>query len=544
MGNNIIFTSIPYGTKTENLLDELQNLAKEKPELGIKKTRDECGKNSSIKIVVECKNTVQPEVVVKQIFLNTNFATTQSYNMVALVDGEPKQLNLEDAIRIYVDHNIDCLIRETHFDIDKAEKREEVVDGLLIALADIDEVISIIRGSKNSAEAKEKLVAKYKFTENQVSAILAMRLSSLTKLDGIKLRDEKATLQNNLQEWRILIENPFRQVECIKNRLEELVKKYGDARRTELTQETITKEQKEKEEIIPEDVVVVVSQSGLVKRIPKGSFRTQNRGGRGIKTKDKAILTVIKTNTVDTIMFFTDKGKMYKTVVENIEEGTNATIGKPIAGLVDLDLDENVIAAGALHDDTLPEFIIFITKNGMVKKSLLSDYMSGSRNSKKGIKAINLKDNDTIVNVIFQDKEDIFLITKKGMGLFISTDDINAIGRIATGRKGIKLNDGDEVVNGLPVHKKTDNLAVIYTNGKGKRLSLENYTTQGKNTKGNKYSDGSEVAGIAMVDNNDSLLLIGTNTICIKCDSIPISKTRVTSGVILVKNNIDEITKL
>ena len=278
-----------------------------------------------------------------KLFTKTNLQTSISYNQVALVNKTPTELNLKDSIIIYINHNIDCLIKETIFDLNKAKDRLHIVEGLLIALEDIDNVIALIKKSENSTAAKEALIKKYELSEIQAKSILAMRLSSLAKLERIELENEQKELMDCIAYYMTFLQDKKLQINELRKRLDTIVKKYGDKRKTELTQIDIKPEEKEIAEVIPVDVVVVTTQSGLIKKVPVSNFKVQRKGGKGVKSIDDTILSTIKTNTVDYMMFFTNKGKMYRTVVDNIPDGTNITKGTPINNLIKLDNDEKVI---------------------------------------------------------------------------------------------------------------------------------------------------------------------------------------------------------
>ena len=429
----------------------------------------------------------------------------------------------------------------------KAMDRLHVVEGLLKALEDIDNIIALIKKSASAATAKDALMDKYGFTEVQAKAILAMRLSSLANLEKVELQNEKADLKNLIEKLDALINNDGLQKTELRERLSAIVKKYGDARKTELTHIEMKKEEKEIAEVIPEDVVVVTTQSGLIKKIPVASFRVQRKGGKGIKSNDDAILDVVKTNTIDTMMFFTNKGKMYRTVVDNIPNGTNVSKGTMISDLVKLGNDEKVIAVSSLHRKTKPQYIIFITKNGMVKKSYLEEYTKTNRNT--GIAALNVKDNDEVVDIIFQDEEDMILITKNGMSIRFETKAVNPIGRIGMGVKGIKLAEDDEVIAGLPIHKTSDQVAVFTSAGIGKKVELKEFPSQSRGGKGTVIYKPSAQTGVlvgaAMISDEDNILICGNKTsICISAKEIPqIGKTGI--GNILIKNNlVMSITKI
>ena len=536
--SNIVFYEIPYGTTIEGLLSEIGKVCDEKEIEGISEIRDESNKKG-IRIVIECEKNVLPEAIVNKLYSKTNLQTSVSYNQVALIDKTPTQLGLKDCCKIYVDHNIDCLIKEMNFDLDKAKARLHIVEGLLIALEDIDNVIALIKKSADSGAAKVSLIEKYKLDETQAKSILAMRLSSLAHMEKVELENEKKELVDKIADIEDIISNKARQLSMIKDRLSAIVKKYGDARRTELTHIELKPEEKEIAEVIPEDVVVVATTTGTIKKVPKASFKVQRRGGKGVKAKGDPVLDIIKTNTVDTLMFFTDKGKMYRTIVDNIPTGTNATKGTLISDIIKIADDEKVIAVTSLHRTSMPKYAIFITKNGLFKKTYLEEYMKTKRNA--GIAAMTVREGDSVVDIIFMDEEDMVIITKDGMSIRFTTSDINSVGRIAQGVKAIKLNDGDEVIAALPVHKETDSVAVFSENGVGKKTSLKEYPVQGRGGKGTitykPNASSGHLVSAKMISDEDNLLIIGNySSICISAKEIPeIGKTGV--GNILLKNN-------
>ena len=542
--DKILITELPYQVYAQPYVEALTEMAIKDEITGISEISNKSGKKQ---LLIEITCNEMPEKVLKQLYKKTNLQKSYNANQWALVGKTPMLLTLEDYFKIYINHNIDCIVREAEFDMKKALDRLHIVEGLLKALEDIDNIIALIKKSASGAAAKEKLIEKYDFTEAQAKAILAMRLSSLANLEKIELQNEKAELNNTIEKLDALINNKSLQTAELKERLSALVKKYGDARRTELTHIEIKPEEKEIAEVIPEDVVVVATQSGLIKKIPTTSYRVQRRGGKGIKSTDDAILDVIKTNTIDTMMFFTSKGKMYRTVVDNIPTGTNVSKGILISDIVKLGSDEKVIAISSLHRKSTPNYVIFVTKMGMVKKTYLEEYTKTNRNT--GIAALNVKDGDEVVEIIFQDEEDMILITEQGMSIKFSTKEINPIGRVAMGVKGIKLADGDSVVAALPVHKLTDQVGIFTSNGIGKKVELKEFPIQARGGKGTiayKPTDSAGVVvGAAMVSNEDNILICGNKTsICISAKEIPqISKQGV--GNILLKNNIvSSITKI
>lgn len=539
--NNIIFYEIPYGTTIEGILEEIGEICENKEIEGITDAHDESNKKG-LRIVISCGKGINPESIVAKLFNKTSLQSSFSYNQVALVGKTPTELNLKQAIEIYVNHNIDCLIKETNTNLAEAKDRAEVVAGLLKALEDIDTIIKLIRGSEDSAEAKEKLI-KLGFSERQAKAILAMRLSSLTKLDKVELTKEAQALSEQISYFMEILESKEEQLKIIRERLQNIVKKYGDERRTTLMQIDVKPEEKEIVEVVPEDVVVVTTESGLIKKIPVASFKVQKKGGKGIKSTDDAIMSTIKTNTVDYMMFFTNNGKMYRCLVDNIPDGTNTSKGVLINTLIQLDPNEKIIAVTSLHRKTIPQFVIFVTKQGMLKKSFLNEYMGAKRNA--GIVAIKVKEGDSVASTIFQDEEDIIIITKKGMSIRFSTKDIGAVGRVAMGVKGIKLNEDDEVVAVLPVHKDTDTVGIFSTTGMGKKVALKEFPVQARGGKGTIVYKDAEVAGAAMISDEDNVLISGNSSaICISATEIPLV-SKLSQGNILIKNNrVISITKI
>lgn len=540
----IVFTEIPYGTTIEGLMTEIGKISDDKEIEGINNIRDESNKKG-VRIVIECDKGINPASIVNKLFAKTNLQSSFSYNQVALVDKVPTELNLKDCIKIYVDHNIDCITRETKFDLDKAINRLEIVNGLLRALEDIDNIIALIKGSENAAAAKENLIKKYQFTENQAKAILAMRLSSLAKLEKVELEQEAKELENKIKDLKDILTNENRQKDILKSRLADLVKKYGDARRTELTHIEVKPEDKIIEEVTPEDCVVILSQTGDIKRVPKNSFKVQRKNGKGVKTKNDVIMSTISTNTIDNLLLFTKKGKMFKIIVDEVPVGTNASKGAHVGTLINMDQDDEVIAITSLARSNTAKYVVFFTKRGLMKKTLLDEYTKVKRST--GIAAIKINDGDSIANVEFINEEDILVITKNGMSIHFESKNVNPIGRVAAGVKTIKLDENDEVVVGLPIHSDNDTVAIFSTKGYGKKTSIKEFTVQGRGGKGLVIYKPSavygQIAGATIISDSDTILLTGQpSSICIAVTDLPLL-TRTSFGNIMVKSNISSIVK-
>ena len=539
--NNLVFYEIPYGQTIEGLIAEIGQACEEEKIKDVEEVRDETNKKG-IRIVIECKRGGNPDVIANQIYAHTNMQSSFSYNMVGLVGKTPTELNLKDCIKIYVDHNIDCIVREAKFDKEKALARLEVVEGLLVALADIDNIIAIIKKSANTEAAKTGLKLKYHFTDLQVNAILNMKLSSLAHMEGVKLENEKEDLKKKVAELEELIANPDKQREELKARLSSIVAKYGDDRRTQLTQIAAAKEEKEIELVAPEDVVVIVTQSGDIKRIPKGSFKVQKRNGKGVKTQDDAILSSISTNTIDTLLIFTSAGRMFRLLVDNIPEGTTATRGVNLATIIKLEPNERVMFVTSQFRETDAKYVVFFTKNGLIKKTKLDEF----KNTKKttGIQAIKFKEGDSLANVTLLNEEEVIVFTKNGMCIRFGTKDIAPIGRIAAGVKAIKLKENDEVLVGLPVSKNND-VAIFTTRGLGKRVKVSEFPVQGRGGVGVYAANESSIAGVCMVDDTDNILIIGNpSSICIEAKEVS-TQGRSTAGVQVINGSkIVRVVKL
>ena len=542
---NIVFYEIPYGTTIEGLLTQIAEVCDKKEIEGISEIRDESNKKG-LRIVIECDKGINPDAIAQKLFLKTDLQTSISYNQVALVDKTPTELNLKQCIEIYLDHNHKCLIKEAQFDLAKAEARLEIVRGLLIALEDIDNVIALIKASESAAAAKIKLIEKYNLSENQAKAILDMKLSKLAKLEKVELQKEEEELLNEIEYCNKIINAKSVRESLLRDRLDVIVAKYGDDRRTEITQIDIKPEEKEVIAVIPEDVVVIMSQSGEVKRVPSKTFKVQKRNGKGVKSKDDAILDTISTNTIDNLMVFTNKGKMYKVLVDNIPAGTNASKGTGIASLIKIEPDERVIAITSLSRKTDAKYVVFITKKGMIKKTDLEEYKSVKRGN--GIIAIKINEGDSIANVHFMKDENLVLITKKGMSIHFETNIINPIGRATAGVKSIKLDDDDEVIAGMPV-VKGDVVAVLTENGMGKKVLVEELPVQGRSGKGvgiyKPTPSTGDVMGAAIVKDEDNILVVGKpNSICVSAAEIPLVGRTAQGNIVLKGSKVQSVVKI
>ena len=530
-GNNIVFYEIPYGVGTEALMNQIGEAADSEKIKGIVDIRNESNKKG-YRLVIECDKKASALTIVNKLFAETNLQTSFSYNQVALIDKTPTELNLKDCIKIYIEHNLECIKKEAQFDLEKASKRYEVVEGLLRALEDIDNIIALIKSSDNSKHAEQNLIEKYNFTENQAKAICAMKLGSLAKLEAVELNTEKADLAKIISDKNILINEETARLSELRTRLMAFVAKYGDPRRTELAQIEVPKEEKEIEYVEPEKCVVVMTESGLIKRVPTASFRTQNRNTKGVKTQDDITNAVIRTNTIDNLMIFTNKGKMYRLLVDNIPVGTNKSQGVPINSLVSMEGDEIATTMYSLYRDTDAKYVLFITETGLVKKTALEEFTKTKK--KTGIAAIKIKEGDKLASVSLIKDEDIILLTKNGQGIRFKSSEINPSGRVAMGVKGITLKSEDKVVAGLVVRHDTDDLAIFAENGLAKKIKLTELVSQKRAGKGVIVYKNNNIASATLITSGDRILVCGTKTsLCVAADDIPeMSRTSIGNQII------------
>lgn len=541
-GDSIVFDSIPYKVSKDNLTIELDKLCEEGELNGVTTIRDESN-SEGVRFVIELAKGVSAEPIIRKIFAKTKLEDTYSFNQVALVNKEPKLLNLKHLLENYIEHQKDVMVRKSKFELVKAKERAHILEGLLKALEDIDNIIKLIQKSESTAKAKENLMSTYAFTEPQAKAILDMKLGKLAHLEKVEVQKEYDEKLAEVEKLIAIIENP---IPALKELFNDIKQKYGDDRRTKITQIAASKEEKEIEFVEPEKCVVVMSEDGLIKRIPSTSFRTQHRNGKGVKTLGDITSAVIKTNTIDSLMVFTNKGKMYRILVNDIPVGTNATKGQSIKSLIAMDNDEEATLIYSIYRDTNAKYILFVTKNGIIKKTSLEEYTKTKK--KTGIAAIGLKEGDTLASVGLCSDEDLILITHEGMGIKISLTEITTSSRTAMGIKGITLKDDDYVVAALPIRHDTDQLAIFAESGLGKKIKLEELPLQKRAGKGLMIykpttTSGKVVCG-TLIEDSDMILLIGpTSSICISAKDVPLL-SRPSLGNIMLKGNISSVTKV
>ena len=536
-GDTIVFTSIPYKVSKEVLIVKIDELCNEGKINGIAAIRDESNKDG-VRFVIELEKGVSAEPVVQKLFKLTPLENTYSFNQVALVDKKPVLVNMKQLIQSYIEHQKDVLLRKTQFDLDKIKARIHILEGLLIALEDIDNVIALIKKSESAAVAKTNLMAKYNLSEAQAKAILDMKLSRLARLEKIEIENEKNEKLLESERLEGILKNPTPE---LKKEFEDIQKTYGDARRTTITQAAITKEEKEIEFVEPEKCVVIMTEGGLIKRVPATSFRTQKRNGKGVKSQDDITQAVIRTNTIDSLMIFTNKGRMYRLLVDEIPVGTNATKGQSIKSLVAMEKDEEASIIYSIYRETDAKYVLFVTKNGVVKKTALEEYVKTKK--KTGIAAISIKDGDELAAVTLVKDEPLMVLTGKGMGIKFGSLEVSATSRATSGVKGMALNEGDYVVAALPIRNANDSLAVFVESGLGKKISLDEFVTQKRGGKGiityKTNEKTGDVTSAALISDEDNLLVCGlASSICVSATEIP------SAGRVSIGNQILKGTKL
>ena len=541
--DSIVFTSIPYKVSKENLAIEIDKLCEDGSIEGISAIRDESNKDG-VRFVVELAKGVSSEPIIAKLFKMTQLENTYSINQVALVDKKPKLLNLKQLIEIYIEHQRDVLLRKTKYEADKIQARIHILEGLLIALEDIDNVINLIKKSESAAAAKVALMQVYNLTEVQAKAILDMKLSRLAKLEKIEIQKEKEELEKEFERLSLILKDPTQE---LANLFDDIKNKYGDTRRTVITQVATTKEEKEIEFVEPEKCVVVMTEGGLIKRVPSTTFKTQRRNGKGVKTQDDITSAVIRTNTIDSLMIFTDKGRMYRLLVNDIPVGTNVTKGQSIKSLVAMETEENPTVIYSIYRDTDAKYVLFVTKNGLTKKTSLDEYVKTKK--KSGINAITLKEDDELAAVTLVKDEPLVILTHKGMGIKFSSNEIAATSRSTSGIKGIGLGKDDYVVAALPIRDKDDSLAIFTDGGLGKKISLEELPLQKRAGKGlmcyKPNATSGEVTAAALVSNEDNLLICGnTNSICISAAEVPLLSRASLGNQILKNGKIVSVSKV
>lgn len=544
---SIVVTEIPYAVNKARLIEKIANLVKEKKLDGISDLRDETNREG-IRIVIEVKRDANPNIILNNLYKQTQLQSNFGIINLALVNGEPKILTLKEMISHYVAHQKEVVTRRTRYDLAKAEARAHIIEGLLIAIDNIDEVIKIIRAASDDKEAKETLIKRFGLTDVQATAILDMRLRRLTGLEKEKLDAEYQELIKEINRFKELLANERLMFQLIKDELTEIKEKYGDKRRTKI--KPAAHEIEIEELIQKEDVLITLTNQGYIKRTPTSVYKVQNRGGKGImglsqRTEDY-VDTLFTATTHDDLLFFTNKGKMYTLKAHEIPEGKRTAKGQAIVNLLSLLPGEKVSAAFRVEEDMSEDaYLLFATKNGIIKKTQLKLYMNSRQ---KGLIAIRLDNGDELISVKIIDKDDsVILVTKQGMSLMTNANGVRAMGRTARGVKGITLREEDVVV-AMETVEENRTLLVVSEFGYGKRTPISQYTEQKRGGKGvytYKNTDKTgDIVSALIVKAQDEVMMVSLTGDVIRLSVGSISSMgKRTSGVKLkdMKDNTDRI---
>ena len=541
----IVVHEIPYMVNKARLIERIAELAREKEIEGITDINDETDREG-MRIVIDVRRDASAEVILNNLYKMTLMQTTFNFNMLAIVNGAPKVLSLKQILQHYLEHQINVVRRRTEFDLKKAQSRDHIVQGLLIALDHIDEIIKIIREAQTSEIAKEQLIDRYTLDDRQAQAILDMRLVRLTGLEREKIENEHQKLTEAIADYQDILAHEERINQIIYDELLEIQRKFGDPRRTELQVGDIT-DIEDEDLIEEEDIVVTLTHNGYIKRLPVDEFKSQNRGGRGVKGmgvhKDDFIEHLISSSTHDILLFFTNSGKVFSMKGYEVPEYGRSAQGIPIINLLGIDNHEKITAVinvSNAADDT-DKFLFFVTKQGTVKKTPVDDFRNIRSN---GLKAIQLHDGDELIHVnIIDGQQNMILGTRLGYAVSFNAEDVRSMGRSAAGVRGAKLREGDCVIGAAPLDSDS-NVFVISENGFGKQTPAAEYPIKGRGGKGiktvNVTAKNGPLAGLTTVKGNEDIMLVTDKGVIIRFGIETVSQTgRAAVGVHLIRMDDD-----
>lgn len=536
--NRIVVTELPYMVNKAKLIEKISELHRDKRVDGITDLRDETSREG-MRICIELRRDVNPNIVLNQLYKHTQLQDTFGVIMLALVNNEPVVMNLLQMLQYYLKHQEEVVTRRTQYDLNKAEERAHIVEGLLIALDNIDEVIQLIRASKTAAEAKEKLMDRFSLSEPQANSIVEMRLRALTGLEREKLENEYAELKKVIEEYRAILADRKVLLGVVKKEIIEIRDKYGDDRRTSIGYDEFDISM---EDLIPnENTVITMTKLGYIKRMSVDNFKSQHRGGKGIKgmqtIDDDYIENMLMTTTHHYIMFFTNKGRMYRLKVYQIPECGRTARGTAIINLIQLMPEEKITAVITLRDYDENKYLFMATKKGIVKKTSIMEY---ANIRKSGLQAINLRDDDDLIEVKVTDNtKDIFLVTKHGQCIRFDENDVRTTGRVSMGVIGMNLSYDDEVV-AMQLNTQGTHMLIVSEYGMGKRTDIDEFTVQHRGGKGIKCYKITEKTGNVVaakaVNEDTEVMIINTEGIIIQLMVSEVSVLgRITSGVKMIE---------
>ncbi len=539
----IIVTEVPYQVNKARLIEKIAELARDKKIEGITELRDETSLKVGLRIVIEVRKDANANVILNNLYKQTPLQTSFGVNMIALVNGKPKLLGLRSVIYHYLEHQKEVVTRRTKYNLKKAQDRAHILEGLRIALDHIDEIIKLIRETQSDAEAMEGLQNRFKLSERQAQAILDMRLRRLTGLERGKIESEYQDLLKLIEELKEILNDEEKLLEIIREEIIEIKEKYGDERRTEITAAGL--DQIEDEDLIPEEQIVIsLSHNNYIKRLPVSTYRSQNRGGRGVQgmntIEDDFVSQLVTLSTHDNVLFFTNKGRVYKLKGYEIPEMSRQSKGLPIVNALEIDKDEKISTMIAVKDLSSEEdFLVFATKKGTVKRSKLSNF---SRINKNGKIAINFKEDDELIAVRLTDgTKEIIIGTKHASLIRFDETKLRPLGRTAAGVRGISLRENDEVI-GLDVtdEEEQDEILIVTENGYGKRTAADQYRISNRGGKGIKTATLTEKNGslvcITTVTGDEDLMIVTNSGVIIRLHVADISQNgRSAQGVRLIR---------
>ncbi|HEO6701523.1 TPA: DNA gyrase subunit A [Streptococcus agalactiae] len=543
----IVVTEFPYGVNKTKVHEHIVRLAQEKRIEGITAVRDESSREG-VRFVIEVRRDASANVILNNLFKLTSLQTNFSFNMLAIEKGVPKILSLRQIIDNYIEHQKEVIVRRTQFDKAKAEARAHILEGLLVALDHLDEVITIIRNSETDTIAQAELMSRFELSERQSQAILDMRLRRLTGLERDKIQSEYNDLLALIADLADILAKPERVVTIIKEEMDEVKRKYADARRTELmVGEVLSLE--DEDLIEEEDVLITLSNKGYIKRLAQDEFRAQKRGGRGIQgtgvNNDDFVRELVSTSTHDTVLFFTNLGRVYRLKAYEIPEYGRTAKGLPIVNLLKLDEGETIqTIINARKEDVANKYFFFTTQQGIVKRTSVSEFSNIRQN---GLRAINLKENDELINVLLIDEnEDVIIGTRTGYSVRFKVNAVRNMGRTATGVRGVNLREGDKVVGASRIVNGQEVL-IITEKGYGKRTEASEYPTKGRGGKGIKTANitakNGPLARLVTINGNEDIMVITDTGVIIRTNVANISQTgRSTMGVKVMR--LDQEAKI
>lgn len=536
----IIISEIPYQVNKTKMIERIAEICKNKIIDGVTDIRDESSNKNGLRVVLELRRDANSRVILNNLYRHTQLQSSFGINMIALVEGQPRLLNLKQVLEYYISHQIDVITRRTIFDLDKAKARLHIVNGLIIALANIDEVVAIIKSSRTNEEASNRMIEAFLLTEIQTRAILDMRLASLTGLQVEKLMDECVKLAETIEYLESILANDLKKRAVIKDEMSEIMNRFGDSRMSVIDYEGDI--QVDEADLIPvEDVIITITSKGYAKRMGVDTYKAQKRGGRGIAAtkmqSDDLLERVVSTSTHDILLFFTNLGKVYSLTAYQVPVFSRTAKGIPVVNLLNLAQDEQLAAVINVKSVDQEGFLMFATKRGMIKKTLISQFKNIRSN---GIKAINLLPEDELIHVVLTDgSKDILLGASNGKAVRFSEDKIRPTNRSATGVKGIKVEGSDRLIALILVENDEDEILIITTKGYGKRTKAQEFREKGRNCKGVKFMNITTKTGIPVdlqtVSKESDLIIISDKGMVIRTHIDQISTLgRDTQGVKLI----------